>query len=264
MIDTHTIDWLTLKRKWISIAQGDAWTSQYGIGKKLVASYRDSFVGASAAQTTDWVKNGYDIPGFTGGQVNLAPSRRKRPVWSEDEGQIDRTRLLCGDERYRLTREPRDKPRAAKIEIGYGFRAGVDPKVIGQYGKWCAGLIRKLEAEGLDVQVDIVSRSVSYIIGSSQSCELHIRVQRMNERADFRSWSAIFAPSGHRHLVFLGRAIHADETNRKVNDGFGGSLHRAWSVRTDNEIISIDCCSTSNQDPTNILNEQARACGLID
>ena len=256
-MNTHTIPWMKLKRRWLDIQAGRV------EDPARLTEDRPEFRGATIAQTTQWVERGYDLPGFTSGSVNFQPRKRRRAQWNNEQGRIDVTRALCGDENYRLTRSPREYRHGSTVEIGYGFRAGVDAETIGQYGKFCAGIIRKLEGEGLDVAVDIVSRSISYIVGIRDECELKIRVKQVNERADFRAWSALFAPSGHRHLIFCGRSIHAEDVGRKVKPGMGGSQHRGWKVERDGDTIRIDCNSFRSGDPTSELETQARTAGIL-
>jgi hypothetical protein len=102
-----------------------------------------------------------------------------------------------------------------------------------------------------------------YIVGIREACELKVRVKQVNERADFRSWSAIFAPSGHRHLIFCARSIHAEDIGRRVHTGMGGSEHKAWKVERDGDVIRLDCNSFGSEDPTATLEAQAKAAGIL-
>jgi len=260
-MSTYTFNWIDLKDKFLDLAKTRAWSSQDDIANVVLGG--GSWSGGTVADTVGWLENGYRAPEFsTQEDVGDYSRRRRRAHWDSEDGDIDVARLVGGADDFYLTRADREGKQGLSIEVEIGFRGGVRASTIARYGAWVTSFVGALESRGYDLEVAIVSSATGVIRGGG-STDLRIVVKRPNEASDFTSWSALFAPTCHRHLIFTARGMAADLAGQE--GGCGGSNHYGWTVRydKDNNTVRIGCASEGNDDPTQQLTAQAKAAGLL-
>jgi hypothetical protein len=240
---------------------------------------QQSWVGGSHGQTLDWLRNGYRAPEFEHSAAYVPLGERKRPTWhDEPDGDLDIGRLYGGfDDHYLVPAEQEKKP-GIRVMIEYAFACGVSSKTIEQYGAWVAGLLGALESTGYDLTVDMwipldglfqSSRNDYYNMTRDN---VLIRVKRQNEVSDFTDWSALFAPTGYRHVGFCAKMVAGDKIGEKCYEGLGTTLGgKGWGLVYDEEesILKIQVDQRGHgmyggdAFPKDRLNEQAVKLGLI-
>jgi hypothetical protein len=95
-----------------------------------------------------------------------------------------------------------------------------------------------------------------------------IRVKQENEQSNFTDWSALFGPTGYRHLGFLAKCLAGQQIGKRVTPSFGKCHHDTdWGVNYDREFqtvtIRVNQIGGSKNLPVDKLNEEAIEAGLI-
>src|SRR5262245_33331119 len=163
----------------------------------------DKWEGGSGAETIGNLKTGYKAPEFRTAAERVPSQKRRRSSWNARMGRPDATRLICGDPNFFRKSVKRDRKPGLKLVIEYAFAAGVDAATVRNYGAWCAGLLKSLESQGYDLTVDLWSPLDGLFADAPRQREnVYVRVKKAGERSDFTEWSAIFGPTGLRHLLF--------------------------------------------------------------
>lgn len=238
------------------------------------------WTGGHYGNTVDNLRNGYRAPEFVHSAAYVPMSPRKRPSWhDEPEGDLDVGRLYGGyDSAYLVPAEQEKKP-GLRVMIEFAFACGVANKTIEQYGAWVAGLLGALESSGYDLMVDMWIPLDGLFIGknredyySDKRDNVLIRVKRSNEVSDFTEWSALFAPTGYRHLGFCAKMVAGDKIGEVCDSGLGTTLGGyTWGLEYDKEEsilkIRVDQRGADmyggDKFPKDRLNEQAKKLGLI-
>lgn len=281
------LDWSDVKHKFLKVVgDGKPWDEKdegltnkhhrvaYRFSQYHHAPYEeDSFVGGTPAQTLGWVRDGYYAPEFAHSAAYVPMAQKKRPTWSEEpEGDIDLARLYGGyDDPYMVPADQERKP-GIRVMIEYAFACGVSSKTIEQYGAWVAGLLGSLESSGYDLTVDLWIPLDQLFQGIPGRSNILIRVKRENEVSDFTEWSAIFAPTGYRHLGFISKLVAGDKIKKHTSDSLGRTIGgKSWGLDYDkeNSILKINVDQRGHHMyggdafPKDRLNEQAKKLGLI-
>lgn len=233
--------------------------------------------GGSHGETLDNLRNGYRAPEFAHSAAYVPMAPKKRPTWSDEpDGDMDMSRLYGGYDEYYMTPAEEEKKPGIRVMIEFAFACGVSNSVIEQYGAWVAGLLGALEMTGYDLEVDMwipldgLFSDRDY--GEGNRDNVLIRVKRPNEVSDFTEWSALFAPTGYRHLGFCAKMVAGDKIGIKCSGGLGSTLGgQTWGLEydTENSILKIRVDQRGsglyggNKFPTEALNKQAVELGLI-
>jgi len=239
-----------------------------------------SWTGGSYGDTLDNLRNGYGAEEFIHSAAYVPMSPRKRPTWHEEpEGDLDISRLYGGyDDAYLVHAEQHKKP-GIRVMIEFAFAAGVPNKVIEQYGAWVAGLLGALEASGYDLMVDMWIPLDGLFQNDEGEDDYYgirdnvlIRVKRSNEVSDFTEWSALFAPTGYRHIGFCAKMVAGDKIGKVCSEGLGMTLRGfTWDLEYDKDesILKIRADQRGSRNfggdpfPKDRLNEKAKQLGLL-
>lgn len=230
---------------------------------------RSKWEGGQAAHTAKYLREGYFAKAFAHSAEYAVLSDKRRFCYDEDEGELDVDRVFDGFDDIYLTRELQESRPGLRIMCEFTFSWQTDAKIIAQYGAWCASLIKSLEASGYDLVIDIWINVDSLFVGEwSNHTNVLLRVKRENEQSNFTEWSALFGPTGWRHLCFLAMCVAGEQVGKRVDGGFGHTLGgKDWNVTYDreNQQVEVHC----NQRPGNHLlpidklNDAAIEQGLI-
>lgn len=271
-VQVITMDWADLRARWLEAYATKQWRSQPTMGNLIAGDWSDVkgsgrwSAPATGADTKRWIETGYYAEGFTLNPVETKPHKRRRACWSEDDGEPDIGRLYGGSDEYLLHSAKRDSIPGLELEIEYGFSGSTPPDAITEYGAWLTKLISALEGNGYDLAVTIIVRCTALFRGQDPMTrtDLRIIVKRAGELSDFTSWSALFSPNGFRHLVFCSMGIAGDAIGRQCARGLGGPVTSGWSIKRDDNLITIGCDSRGESGvPIEQLNNEAREAGLI-
>ena len=92
-----------------------------------------------------------------------------------------------------------------------------------------AGLLGRWSPTGYDLEVDmwipldgLFQAGAGRLYGKRDN--VLIRVKRPNEVSDFTEWSALFAPTGYRHLGFCAKLVAGDKIGLVCSSGLGMTL----------------------------------------
>lgn len=232
--------------------------------------------GGSHGTTCDNLRHGFRAPEFehSAAYVPLAP--KKRPSWSDEpDGDLEMSRLYGGYDDYFLVPADVEKKPGIRVLIEFAFACGVNNSVIEQYGAWVAGFLGALEQTGYDLEVDMWIPLDGLFIDSEEQGtrdNVLVRVKRQNEVSDFTEWSALFAPTGYRHLGFCAKMVAGDKIGKKCSSGLGMTLGgQTWDLDYDpeNSILRVRVDQRGhgmyggNVFPKDTLNAKAVELGLI-
>jgi hypothetical protein len=272
---TVVVDWPDVKRAYLAaIEDGKTIPNQKEMNNKIKGWHKyptasNSWEGGSPADTCNYLRNGYHAETFAHSAEYAAISVRNRFAYNEEEGEIDIDRVLDGQDAIYLNREERESRPGLRLMIEFAFVHDMPAEVISQYGAWVASLIQSLEATGYDLVVDVWINLNSLFKGDGgRRTHVLIRVKQENQQSNFTDWSALFGPTGYRHLGFLAKAIAARQSGEKISDGFGSCVSgKDWGVTYDREnqnvIINVDQLTGKRVLPAQRLNDDAIKEGLI-
>lgn len=289
-IENIVIEWGDIKRAYLRyVERGGYWASQPAMGRRLQRYHREPYKthneggggqegweGGTPAQTLGWVRHGYHAPQFAHSADIVPRSIRRRNSWNRDDGDIDVARLVAGRDDYYLGSTKREARPSLHVQLEYAFAWTVGSGTIEAYGAWVAGFLASLEASGYDLVVDVWMPLNAVFAGQDRDDDSHtfrtnilIRVKRQNEVSDFTEWSALFSPTGYRHLGFTAIAVAGDKVGKRIQSYFGQTVTgKSWGVDYDREDQTV--MITVNQRaggkdafPVDRLNTQAAKAGLI-
>ena len=201
--------------------------------------------GGSYGQTCDNLRHGYRAPEFEHSAEYVPLGQKKRPSWSEEpDGDLDIGRLYGGYDNFYMIPADDEKKPGIRVMIEFAFACGVSNATIEQYGAWVAGLLGALEQTGYDMEVDMWIPLDSLFVGKGQNDDDYygggmrdnvlVRVKRQNEVSDFTEWSALFGPTGYRHLGFCAKLVAGDKIGLKCSSGLGTTLGgKGWDLEYD-------------------------------
>jgi hypothetical protein len=270
------IEWHEVKRAYLAaVENGKKITAQPHMNKKIDNWYknptrRSDWEGGSPADTCAFLRDGYHANTFAHSAEYAAISNRSRFAYNEDEGEIDIDRVLDGHDAIFLDREERPSRPGLRLMVEFSFASGIPAEVISQYGAWVASLIQSLEATGYDLVIDVWINLNRLFVGDGDSYRTNVlvRVKQENEQSNFTDWSALFGPTGYRHLGFLAKALAARKCKSVITSSFGGCVwDKAWGVTYDrdnqNVMINVDQINSVSSLPVDKLNADAIKEGLI-
>lgn len=273
MAQTIKIDWATVKHRFIdSVRHGKPWAQAQQ--KRLEGLYIDpytvdSWVGGSGAQTLRWLDDGYTAPELQAAADAVPTSERSRAGWSEEDGDIDVGRLVGGYDDFYLEVSPSETKPGLKLTADVFFAALVSADTVKAYGAWLAGLIAALESNGYDMEIGLCTPVEQLYDGAKGRQNVEIRVKRAGEMSDFTEWSALFAPTGLRHIVFTAFGVASESIGKKQTSFMSMSLNKRqidWSVSYDpieNHLhVSVNQ-QESGKFPADLMNVYLAECGLI-
>lgn len=229
--------------------------------------------GGSFGQTLDWLRDGYSAPEFAHSAEYVPMAEKKRPTWNEEpDGDLDLGRLYGGYDDPYLVPADQDKMPGLRVMIEFAFACGVTTETIQQYGAWVAGLLGSLESSGYDLTVDLWIPLDKLFVGSKGRDNVLVRVKRENEVSNFHEWSALFSPTGYRHLGFCAKLVAGDKIKTKAVDHLGMTLGGySWGLdyEKDESILKIHVDQRGSHYyggdafPKDKLTKQAQEIGLL-
>lgn len=287
------VDWSEVKHTFMRGVETDWWwSSQQPMASRFRRYHADPYTaysegggganweGGTPSDTLNRLRYGYHAESFAHSADMVPRSIKRRNAWNSDDGDIDLGRLMAGRDDFYLGSIKREARHGLHVQIEYAFAWTVNHKTIETYGAWVAGFLASLEASGYDLVVDVWMPLNDMLVGQDSDLDeggedlyrtnVLIRVKRQNEVSDFTEWSALFSPTGYRHLGFTAIACAGDKVNRRISANFGRTIggKKTWGVDYDREDQTV--MITVNQraggrdaDPTNRLNRAAAKVGLI-
>lgn len=273
--ETIVIDYGDVKRKFLAtVERGEGWSSQpmdHYCRQMHRDPYKknDGWSGGTGADTLKYIREGYFAPEFAHSAEYVPRGEKIRNVWNDEEGDVDAGRLLAGNDDFFLGSQKRPHRPGLRVQIEFAFAWTVSSKTIQEYGAWVAGFLASLEQTGFDLVVDMwipLDELFQYARGRTN---VLMRVKRHNEVSDFTEWSALFGPTGYRHLGFTAKCVAGDKVGKRVSDYFGMTIGgKSWGLEYDREqsLVSITCnqrAGGGERFPFEALNKKAIAEGLL-
>lgn len=193
----------------------------------------DAWEGGSAEQTRAWICDGYAAKGAPPVHV-VAAAPRKRTRWQEEGDDLDISRAWSGDPTPFSRREAGVKA-GITIVARMGFSASTPAQILSDYGQWLGQLTSGYMAAGHDIELSaefawegLYTRGPKHVIH-------RLMLKKFGQQSDYASWSALFSPTGFRHLVFSMWAIDAARHGNITHETLGWAIDikGKWSVTFD-------------------------------
>lgn len=258
----HTVAWSDVRDEYVALVDGKV--SSQPTGKQLAARWRKDeradWTGCTKAQMKEWLRIGYKAPEFKlASLVNSGPEGAGKFQFGED-GEMLIDLALSGFDYPFLTREPIAPEPGMHIIAGISMSSSTNVRVIAEYGAWIAGLLYKLETDGVDVALDVENRAKgSWTNRPNTYVCTRIRVKREGELSDFTSWSALFSAGGFRKLMFTAKVLVAQRAGQKLKGDLGSPASgTAWSVAYDpnTNTLRIACPPNATSFPAEEMDRQ--------
>lgn len=272
------IEWADVKKKYMECVQdGKRWSTQ-PMGRQLARYYadpykqeREGWEGGTPADTLRNLREGFHAPEFLHSAEMVPTALRRRHVWNDEDGDVDPGRLLAGRDDFFLGSQKRLSKPGLNVQIEFAFAWTVRAKVIQEYGAWVAGFLGSLESSGYDVTVDMWLPLDNMLRDDDPGTRTNVlmRVKRPNEVSFFTDWSALFGPTGFRHLGFTAICVAGDKLGKRVQSQLGDTIGgKTWGVDYDREdgtvMITVNQrAGGSDGFPGERLNQQAIKVGLL-
>ena len=194
------------------------------------------WVGISIAEMQDFIDHGYRVAGLD--QVSgLIPTKpRRKLVYAEEGDELMIDLALNGEDNPFQTWEKRSRKPGLVVEIHATFSAVQDAKLINAYQRWIARALQTLDENGVDMEIQMVTRTDGAGNDYGVIRESKVRVRKAGEASDFSNWSAMFSPGGYRMLGILGSALQVISEGKTVSTGHGRPLdYGSFTVDYDGE-----------------------------
>jgi hypothetical protein len=276
-IEKIRLDWADLKHRLIDQLEHNRPWRQAAKRTILQPMYADPYTvnewrGGSCAQTLEWLRNGFFADELQAAADLVPVSASVRSGWSEDEGDVDAGRLYGGYDDFYYEVQPSDAKPGLRIEVDMFFAALCSPTTLRAYGAWVAGLIGTLEANGFDVEVDLILPVTNLYEGARGRQDVAITVKRAGELSDFTEWSACLSPVGTRVLMFTAFGVASDKVGKRQTAHMATSLDtsaRNWGVTFDQEANTLRITANQRQGganafPIDRMNDQLASAGLLE
>jgi hypothetical protein len=270
---TIRIEWADVKRRFIdSVRHGKPWrqAQQDALQRLHDTPYAvNEWEGGSGAQTLDWLDNGFYAPELQAAAQIVPTSERVRAGWSEEDGDIDVGRLYGGYDDFYLEVSPSETKPGLRLTADVFFAASTSPQVVKDYGAWIAGLIASLETAGYDLEVALCTPVSALYDGAKGRQNVQIAVKRPGELSDFTEWSALFSPTGLRHIVFTAFGVASESIGKRQTAHMAMSLtpqQATWGVTYDaaENHLHISVAQRGPRTfPAELLGGMLADCGLI-
>lgn len=223
----------------------------------------DSWTGGDSEQMKDWILRGYNIPGLQIKEPHISPEIHRRRIKYSEEGEFQYDLMRSGFDYPFLEWEKRPAKPGLKLEIAFEMVASTAAKVIAEYARWIAQAVGAVESAGIDCAIGVTCYLRGAIASNrNRNARVNIEVKRENEAFDLNRWSAIFAPTGFRMLVFVAIALTAERNNEDVDSGLGYPIGaKGFSVKFDDEtrVMKIDHPSSPSHFPFEDMTAQLMA-----
>lgn len=209
---------------------------------------RSNWHGATVGEMAEWLRHGYHV-GELLADLGHAPTRKRRRLRFDEEGELQVDLALSGFDYPFLTWEQRERKPGLAVVVEIGFLGNAAAQAIADYGRFVARTIATLETAGYDLDAQVTSRAAG-CLHVPDGLRVNIHLKRENEASDFAAWSAMFTPGTHRMLVFGARALAAERLGLKLK-GAGGSTMSGWGIRwdADTRTLTFTCDSRGHEFP---------------
>jgi hypothetical protein len=266
---TATFDWAEVKKEFLDSMAGKSTllTTQPAHGgtiARLKSGSRLDFYGASGDQAVEWVRNGFFSEDFAHeGEWN--DERDRRRINFAEEGELDLPLAWSGHDYPYLAWEERKQKPGMQVDVELAFLASTPVKTITEYGAWVASVLARLETDGYDLAVNVLSPSESGVFNRARQTEAKIIVKREGEASDFTEWSALFAPGAFRWLCFTTRAMCCQKWGTRLSDGYGHSYNSGWGVEFDETTRTLTFRRPANAPtfPREMMEQALLDCGIF-
>jgi hypothetical protein len=276
-IERIRLDWADLKNRLLdSIERGKPWgqAMQKTLREMHDAPYFHSeWRGGSGADVLGWIRDGFFAEELQASADQIPVATAVRSGWSEEDGDVDAGRLYGGFDDFYYEVSERDAKPGLRIEVDMFFAALCSPSTLKQYGAWVASLIGSLEANGFDVEVDLVLPIRALYDGAAARArqDVIVTVKRAGELSDFTEWSACLSPAGTRVLMFTAFGLASQKIGKKQTSFMSMSLdsnERPWGVSFDREENLLQITANQRQSgaeafPIDRMNDQLGEAGLV-
>lgn len=217
----------------------------FPVNSSEVNRYREDWKRGRAGGTTgescttadmlEWISSGYHVPGMTNPPGDLMPTRKRRRLLFQEEGELQLDLAFSGYDYPFASWEKRERKPGMRVNVQMNFAWVVPQTVIAEYQRWVARLLYTLEEIGYDLEVNASMVCENLWRGSGKQ-SLNIRVKRENEASDFANWSAMFSPGGLRHLFFLAVFIANEKRGERTPPGIGrNDMSAPWTLEFDSD-----------------------------
>lgn len=237
----NTLEYNDLKEGYIKSVKGESVCSSGENNKhiqELVSSWRhkSNFYGPSSEEVIFWLHNGYRQPGLTL-DPPIDPIRKRRRLKFAEEGELQLDLMWSGHDYPFLQWDQREVMPGINVEIRVNFVASTNVDVIIAYNRWILRALIALEEAGVDLEVNLSTKSTSMFKRGYEQLHQNIRVKKVGEQTDFLAWSPMLSPGGFRHLVFLSYIVASDMVGKVAANGLGRGTNQGdkWAVVFDNE-----------------------------
>jgi hypothetical protein len=237
---------------------------RYPVDVYSASGRRTSFTGASSREVVGWVLGGYDAPEFDLIANYTPPADSRRINWHEDEGDLNITAALNGeDEPFQLWEPHHSKP-GIKVVAEFGGRAVMPASVLAEYGAFLGGLIDGFYRQGFDPELSLRHRANAMVAGSRDAFEYEMILKEAGQKVDFREFAAMVSPGGVRILGFLAKAYSVTKAGKRFS-GVGGTTFSGWRINWNEEkrTLYIGMDGTSRTFPADYMIDQVKATGLF-
>jgi hypothetical protein len=267
-----TVEWADVKRRFVaSVRDGERWgqAMQSTLRGLHDSPYRpNDWAGGSGADTLGWLDDGFRSADFEEAAIPVPVAEKVRVGWHEEDGDVDLGRLYGGYDDFYLKTSPSETRPGLKVTADCFFAASVSPATVRAYGAFVAKVIGTLEAQGYDLEVELAARvtALSDSRSRSQRDDVCIKVKRPGELSDFTDWSALFAPTGVRHLVFTAFGVASEKVGEQQTSHMAMSLERSsFDVTYDADAnhLRITGAQRSSTVDEQRMTDALLTCGLI-
>jgi hypothetical protein len=259
----HTIGFADLGAEWLRLIKGGTIAGQPAVETARV-SWRDTgFTGMTVGAMEDAITNGYVAEGMkVKPTADVRPRRRSR--FSEEDGELQVDLALSGSDAPFIARPKVRRAGGMTLKIELAVRATTPASVMRDYSAWLVRLIAGLQAKGIDLQIDVVSRAKVVTTKGEPVC-VNVRVKRFGRRSDLKSWGAMFAPGGFRMLMFCGRLMACAAHGRQLEGHFGASVGPKWDIEHDRatQTLTVKCAAQTTRFPTEMMDARLAELGVI-
>jgi hypothetical protein len=256
MLD-HTIAYADLAATWRSLDEDpNSLPPRQRLAGAQIRGFDKSFAGCTREEMRGWIADGYMAAGMKIKPATNTRPRRKMRFAEEGELQVDMA--LSGHDTPYLTWGKRTRTPGLKLKVELAVRGNTPAAVLKDYAEWLSALVAGMQAKGIDLEIDVVSRAKGVVNGSTQQVDVGVRVKRFGRKSDLKSWGAIMSPGGFRHLIFLARIMACEAHGKVANPNFGGSFGPAWGVRFDEatRTLTVKCAAVSAEFPREEMDRQ--------
>jgi hypothetical protein len=262
------LHWTELRAGFLAAAEGKSKSASMAVFEASLdrhSTRSDDWTGGTVKDTVDWLLHGYfaeDIQHTIGQDHNI---EQTSIVWNEEEGDVSYERLICGYDDVFLGAIQAPSLSGVKIMIDYWFAWSVPNPVIREYGGFCASLINSLMESGFDTEIDISVPMKNLTDRDDDEKQILIRVKDFGELLDYTDFSAMFSPTGMRHLIFCAEALAAEKIGGVVSDYFASAVRDKWGFEWDenNRVIRIHRDPVATDFPGRKLTEEAYEAGVM-